>query len=279
MAHDGVDDPAPVAAGGVTRKGQATRSRIIRTAADLMHRRGVAATGIDDVRREARVSGSQMTHYFPDKRSLVRAVIAHQLQIVVTFHGQHDLGKLDSFSALRRWADLNVEALADRNAEGGCVFGSLVGALAELDPAWRADLAAGYEQWGRLLRAGLAAMKRRGELRREAKPDVLATVLLAAHQGGYLLSQTQRDARPLRDALNAALIHVHSYAAEGIELPPARRRAASARLRAEAGPGVGRVGKGDVEVRPEAGAPGAGDHHSAAHGRPAKPIQAQEPLQ
>jgi AcrR family transcriptional regulator len=210
----------------LTRKGQATRARIIKTAADLIFERGEAHTSIDDVRREARVSGSQMTHYFRDKRSLVHAVISYQLNSVLDFHTQPQLGKLDSFEALRMWADLNIEKTLAQGVQGGCSFGSLAGELAESDPGMRADLAAGYDQWAEVLRAGLAAMRRRGELRADAKPDALTSVLLAAHQGGSLLSQTKRDITPLRDALDAALDYVYSFAADGTQLPRPRRRAA-----------------------------------------------------
>ncbi len=226
-----VQEPESAAGAPLTRKGQATRSRIVQTAADLIFERGVAGTSIDDVRRAAKVSGSQMTHYFEDKRSLIQAVISYQLDAVLDFHAQPQLGKLDSFEALQLWADLNVEKVLGQKLQGGCSFGSLAGQLAESDPSMRADLATGYSQWARVIRAGLAAMRRRGELRADAKPDMLTSVLLAAHQGGSLLSQTKRDITPLRDALNAALDYVYSYASE--ETKPARppRRSGSAGAR------------------------------------------------
>jgi len=208
----------------LTRKGQATRARIVKTAAELIFERGVAGTSIDDVRRAAKVSGSQMTHYFQDKRSLIHAVIGYQLDAILSFHAQPELGELDSFEALRRWADLSVEKTLAQNLQGGCSFGSLAGELAESDPRMRADLAAGYDRWAELLRAGLTAMRRRGDLRADAKPDAMTWALLAAHQGGSLLSQTKRDITPLRDALDAALDYVYSFAADSTQLPRARRR-------------------------------------------------------
>src|ERR1700742_3348741 len=70
---------------GLTRKGMATRARIIDAAAELMYEHGVAGTSIEGVRKETGVSGSQMTHYFADKRSRVRAVIAKQSDAVTEF--------------------------------------------------------------------------------------------------------------------------------------------------------------------------------------------------
>jgi hypothetical protein len=51
-------------------------------------------------------------------------------------------------------------------------------------------------------------MQERGELGPEADPDALAYALLAAAQGGYLLTQAHRDARGLQAALGAAIDHI-----------------------------------------------------------------------
>jgi TetR/AcrR family transcriptional regulator, transcriptional repressor for nem operon len=197
----------------LTAKGRATRERIVATAADLIFAQGVAGTSIDDVRRAAGVSGSQMTHYFQDKHSLIRAVIAWQADTVIGRHQQPALGRLDSFEALDRWAELNIAGQRETDCAGGCSFGSLAGELAETDAETRADLAAGFDRWEALFRDGLQAMQDRGDLRPDADPNELAVGLLAALQGGMLLTQTTRDIRHVEAALKTALDHVRSYAA------------------------------------------------------------------
>src|ERR1700742_3895491 len=199
----------------LTPKGRATRERIVEAAADLMFRQGVAGTSIDDVRKATGVSGSQMTHYFRDKRSLVRAVIAWQADTVIGLHQQPSLGRLDTFEALALWAELNFDRQRELNCEGGCSFGSLAGELAETDAEPRADLAAGFTRWEALFRDGLQAMRDRGDLRPEADPAELAAGLLAALQGGMLLTQVTRDIRHVQAALKTALAHVRSFAASG----------------------------------------------------------------
>jgi TetR/AcrR family transcriptional repressor of nem operon len=215
----------------LTPKGRATRERIVKTAAELMARQGVAGTSIDDVRRAAEVSGSQMTHYFQDKRSLVRAVIAMQADTVIGLHQQPGL---DSFEALEGWAEQNIAR--QQEAKGGCNFGSLAGELAETDAETRAELAAGFTRWEALFREGLQAMSDRGELRPDADPALLAAGLLAALQGGMLLTKTTRDIRHLEAALKTAVDHVRSYAA----VPSSGGRA---RARAQAGSRTLAVGR------------------------------------
>lgn len=194
-----------------TPKGRATRERIVAAAAALMYANGVAGTSLDDVRAEAGVSMSQIYHYFADKRALTRAVIEYQSNLVLDVQEQL-LGRLDSMEALRAWGDFVVGVQRAQDCEHGCPLGSLAGELTGADDPARADLATAYSRWHRIISDGLASMRARGELRPDADVDALATALLAAVQGGILLTKTQRDTAWLQTALDAAFDHVGSYA-------------------------------------------------------------------
>src|ERR1700742_5252001 len=126
--------PDDVAVRRLTPKGLRTRERILAVAADLILKHGVAGTHIEDVRRAAGVSGSQMTHYFRDKRHLIEDVIAWQAESVLARHRAPELGELHTLAALRLWADLHVQRQVELDCRGGCSFGSLAGQLAESDP-------------------------------------------------------------------------------------------------------------------------------------------------
>lgn len=201
----------------LTRKGQATRDRIVEAAAGLMFRQGVAGTTTEQVQVAAGVSASQIFHYFGDKRALVQAVIAYQAEAVLTAQ-QPLLAKLDSMEALRAWADLYVSVEEQLKYEGGCPLGSLGSQLAETDAAARQDVERGLARWEEAIRDGLRAMYARGDLRRSADPDALALALLAALQGGLLMTQIRRDPAPLRTVLDVVLAHIES-------LTPRRGRA------------------------------------------------------
>ncbi len=66
--------------------------------------------------------------------------------------------------------------------------------------------------WEGYLARGLERMWARGELAPAADPATLAATTLASIQGGLLLTQTRRSARPLRLALDAALAYLRSFA-------------------------------------------------------------------
>jgi AcrR family transcriptional regulator len=212
-----------------TRKGLATRARIVDVAARLMFERGIANTSIDQVRRTAGVGGSQISHYFRDKRDLTRHVVAARRDEVQAFHTQPQLSALDSIDALQAWADACVSDIDAVYRVGGCVYGSLAGELIEADDQMHDDLSAGYDEWIELFAAGLTAMRRRGDLRPEADPRHLAVSLVTAHQGGAMITYATGDAEPLRVAVNAAVDYVRSFAARPVprkrRSPPPRRTA------------------------------------------------------
>jgi AcrR family transcriptional regulator len=201
----------------LTRKGQATRDRIVEAAAGLMFRQGVAGTTTEQVQAAAGVSASQIFHYFADKRALIRAVIAYQTEAVLTAQ-QPLLARLDSMDALRAWADLYVSIEEQLKYEGGCPLGSLGSELAETDAAARQDVERGFARWEGAIRDGLRAMYARGDLRRSADPDALALALLTAVQGGLLMTKIRRDPASLRTVLDVVLAHIES-------LTPRRGRA------------------------------------------------------
>jgi TetR/AcrR family transcriptional regulator, transcriptional repressor for nem operon len=186
----------------LTRKGQETRQRIVDAAADLIFEQGVARTTIEDVRAAADVSSSQLYHYFDDKPALVRAVIEHQADAIVVGQQTFDLSSMDG---LRAWRDWVIEHQRELNCSGGCPIGSLGSELAETDPEARAQVAEGFKRWEAAIQSGLREMHARGRLTPETDPDTLALALLAALQGGLLLTQIERDTKPLEAALDAML--------------------------------------------------------------------------
>ncbi|MFJ8613535.1 TetR/AcrR family transcriptional regulator [Streptomyces sp. NPDC093675] len=195
----------------LTDRGRATRERILRAAADMMYVRGVAMTTLDDVRAASGTSKSQLYRHYPDKEALMRDVIALQAAELLERQQRH-LQRLSSFRGLERWRDALVERNALHNGAYGCPLGSLASELADQDEGARETIARHFSAWERLLEDGLARMKESGLLKPEADAKALATGLMAALQGGYLLAQTAQDVDPMKIALDMAIAHVRTHA-------------------------------------------------------------------
>ncbi|MDT7741645.1 MAG: TetR/AcrR family transcriptional regulator, transcriptional repressor for nem operon [Actinomycetota bacterium] len=193
----------PVGSGArLTVKGARTRARIVDAAAELMALRGVTETSVEEVKKAAEVSSSQLYHYFADKSALVEAVIDRQAQMIVAAQEQVGPGTLEG---LRVWRDGLIAHARHVSGAGGCPLGHLAGQLVETDENARLRLAEGFRQWATVLRRTCRELHRTGGLTADVEPDQLADTLLATLQGGLLLSQVQRDTAPLETGIDTLL--------------------------------------------------------------------------
>ncbi|HEX5403534.1 MAG TPA: TetR/AcrR family transcriptional regulator [Pseudonocardiaceae bacterium] len=187
-----------------------TRDRILEHAAELIYTKGVHATNNEQLRSAAGISGSQLNHYFPTKERLVLAVIEWQAERVLTFHRSERFTHFDSLDSLREWAGYYVAY--ERSYQEGCSLGSLASEIIKTDLDVHTDLAKAFEQWRDIFRDGLERMQGLGRISAEADATRLAYLLLSAFQGGMLLAQVARDITPLKEALQAAIDHVQTFA-------------------------------------------------------------------
>jgi AcrR family transcriptional regulator len=211
----------------LTAKGRATRDRIVQVAAELILSDGLSALNMDALRKAASVSGSQLAHYFTDKRALIRAVVARQINVVLDFHRQPKLGALDTFDDFERWIDLNMRYLRRIGYSGTPTYHALAGQLGKSETATRETLAAGYRQWIELLEQAIQRMKNHRVLVAQADARKLALAIVSAHQGGATLSFTYRAEWPHADAVRFVVNYVRMFAtdpAERVARPPRRPR-------------------------------------------------------
>lgn len=194
-----------------TAKGRAVRRRIVDSAARLILVEGVARTTLDSVGAEAAVGRSQLYHYFADKSDLVDAVIDRHADGMLG-GGDPQLARLTDWGAWARWRDDLVEGQRATSCVGGCPLGSLASELSDVDERARVSIAAAFDRWEGLLAEGIATMRETGLLSSDADPGALAAAVLAAVQGGLLLTQVRHETRPLEAALDGAIALLRSFA-------------------------------------------------------------------
>lgn len=196
----------------LTSRGAATRNRIVTAAAELMHVKGVAATTIDEVLAASAASKSQFYQHFDDKSELVYEVITLRADEILSWQRLR-LEKVDTFRGLEQWRDAMVQRCTLRRGLWGCELGSLAAELSDSDDRARTSLAEHFGQWRDLLARALERIRDSGALRADIDTKGLATGLLAAVEGGYLLSQTAHDPRLMQSSLDMAINHIKSYQA------------------------------------------------------------------
>lgn len=194
-----------------TDRGRVSRERILSAAADLFYRQGVRATGLGQIITASGTGKGQLYHYFAGKSDLVRAVIERQIELVIEAQ-RPLLEQADSWDDIDAWFDLLIRSHQAADDPFRCPIGSLAAELAEADAQTRAALAAAFARWIACIADALRRLQAAGAIPRRADCDALAGALLAAYQGGLVLSQASGDAGPLRAALHAARDGVRSVA-------------------------------------------------------------------
>lgn len=203
----------------LTARGSETKARIVDVAITLVRERGVAGTSLDAVMTATGTSKSQLYHYFADKDALISEVIKSELGRVI---GRQEplLREVTSWEGLQRWCDHLVTMTRATQGVGGCPLGSFASEIADRSESARHELARSFAEWQSYLSKGFAVMRDNGELAAEADPEDLALTMMSALQGGLLMAQVTRSARPLELALNMGLGHVAGYRVAPMQAPP-----------------------------------------------------------
>jgi AcrR family transcriptional regulator len=189
--------------GTLTRKGAATRQRIIEGAAAEIQERGVLATTLDDVRERTGTSKSQLFHYFPDgKEQLLLAVAGFEAGRVIAAQQPH-LGRLHTWADWRAWRDTVVAHYTERGQH--CPLNVVMSQIGRNTPGAQAVVTQLMDRWLAELVAGIRHLQSAGEIPSSTDPARAASALLAGVQGGVIMLLSTGDPGFLEAALDVGI--------------------------------------------------------------------------
>ncbi|MBJ3805746.1 TetR/AcrR family transcriptional regulator [Streptomyces flavofungini] len=190
----------------LTRKGRATRARIVEGAAHVLREQGVGFTTLDDIRGRTGTSKSQLFHYFPDgKEELLLAVAQFEADRILEDQQPH-LGQLDSWESWQRWRDVVVERYELQGDH--CPSGALFLHVGQARPGARAIVTELLRQWQGQLARGMRALQANGLVAAELDVERAAAALLAGLQGGVAILMSTGDSTHLKAAIDTGIEHL-----------------------------------------------------------------------
>lgn len=175
------------------------RSQIVEAAARLVARHGFAGTSVDDVIREARLSGkSHFYHYFRSKEELGYAVLDRQFERFAE-RGLAVLREpmIDPLTRLALFIDALVGVQVARGCREGSPFGTLAAELADAHDGFRARIADVFDQWTAQL--GSLLLEARAQLVDGVDVARLARFIIATLEGAMLIARVARDPAALQE--------------------------------------------------------------------------------
>ncbi|MFF4222248.1 TetR/AcrR family transcriptional regulator [Streptomyces sp. L500] len=190
----------------LTRKGAATRRRIIEGAAEEMREQGVFSLRLEDVMGRTATSKSQLFHYFPGgKDELLLAVARHEAARVIADQ-QPELGSLTSWAAWWQWRDKVVTRYREQGEN--CPLHAAMSQLGTATDAARTVARELLRHWQDQLAAGIRHMQDTGEIVPVLDADREAAALLAGVQGGVMILLTTGGIEHLEAALDRGIAHL-----------------------------------------------------------------------
>jgi TetR/AcrR family transcriptional repressor of nem operon len=169
------------------------RTAILDAAARLISRQGFTHTSVDDVIQAAGLSGkSHFYHYFESKEALGFEVLDREFERFAE-RGLAILREpmIEPLDRLTLFIDTLVALQGERQARNGSPFGNLAGELADSHEGFRQRLDLVFERWAGQLQSLLWELRDR--LREGVEVERLARFIIAALEGGMLMTRVKRD--------------------------------------------------------------------------------------
>jgi AcrR family transcriptional regulator len=205
----------------LTRKGAATKRRIVEGAAREIHGQGVFTLRLEDVMARTSTSKSQLFHYFPGGKDELLLEVARYEAARVLDDQQPELGSLTSWTA---WWDWRDKVVARYRAQGGdCPLHVALSQLRAATEGARTVASELMSQWQSQLASGIRHMQEIGGIRPGLDADRAAAALLAGVQGGVLIFLTTGGMEHLEAALDEGIAHLGGEAAVSARRGPVER--------------------------------------------------------
>ncbi|MCZ9884476.1 TetR/AcrR family transcriptional regulator [Arthrobacter sp. B2a2-09] len=164
---------------GSTPKGAATRSEILRVAADVFARKGFEQTRMDDIIREVGLTKGAIYFHFSSKAMLAQAVVDEQKARWLRRVHDEILSKNNPLEELRNLGEFMVNTVLSDSSAWGVVHLANQLASTKEHPGGTSPLAAWVDLVAGILQRGRAS----GVLAFSGDPSDAATVIVAAFDG------------------------------------------------------------------------------------------------
>jgi len=192
-------------------KGDRTRRRIIAEAAPLFNQKGFAGCSMQDVMEATGLEKGGLYRHFQSKEELAAAVFRYSRDRVLQARSE-GLDKVEGAGARLKWY-IHRFVETPGPVAGGCpIFNTAVDAD-DGNPTLRKLVRGALLKWKRQIAGIIEEGVERGEIRQEVRPGQMAESMIAALEGGIVLSRMEGSRDPLRSVEEALRVVIDAAAA------------------------------------------------------------------
>lgn len=188
-------------------KGEQTRQRILAQAAEVFNTHGFAGASLGDLMRATGLEKGGIYNHFANKEELALAAFDHAAGIIGRLFQEAIASRPHAADQLLAIADVFQRHIDAPALRGGCPVANTAIEADDTSPALRERAQAAMTSWHKLIGSIVKGGRQRGELRADADPYVVATILTSTLEGALILSRLYDD--PVY--LQRAIAHLADY--------------------------------------------------------------------
>lgn len=184
-------------------KGDETRAKIIRQAAELFNMKGYDGAAISDVMAATGLEKGGIYRHFDSKQELALAAFDYAVRLANSRYLEAIRSKRSAPDRLKAVVDKFAELEHEVPIQGGCPIMNTAIDSDDAHPSLRQRARGALERWHAMLAAVIERGVERGEVKTGTDPGATATRMIALMEGGLMMTRLTGEGRYLDDALHA----------------------------------------------------------------------------
>lgn len=176
------------------------KQKIIEQATQLIYKKGVRSTSINDILSAVGISKGSLYFHFKNKKEIVDTVLKCERAKFLDFfkeslQGTNSYQKL--FSFLNNLYNLQYKS----NFTGGCIYANTAVEFAEEQNELTIFAISSLDEWISKLEEIIQQAQNENYIRKDISAHMIAEQVIATLEGGILLSRTKKSPIPLSNSI------------------------------------------------------------------------------
>lgn len=193
-------------------KGMQTKQAVIERIIEHIHLYGFSNTSLQDIIALSGVKKGNLYFHFKNKEALILEALQSAFNNHQQYIEKHTSQYSDPIKKIFAMLDAVFAYHEQRTFLGGCIFGNTALEMADKNPAFKQFIADVFHQWTQWIAAQLDTAKEQGLLASHTPAQELSHTIVAALEGGIMLSKVSKNASELNAVMTTIKNVLQLYA-------------------------------------------------------------------
>jgi len=191
-------------------KGRETRQHILKESRKLFTRQGFRTTSISEIIAATGVKKGNLYYHFPSKEELGLAVLVDVRDEFFTLIDDSLAGENPIIRILNS-CNAILAMMEQNNFVGGCLFGNTALEMTDSNSRFGRIIQEVFSQWKSRIGHELRQAAASGLLTSPMPANALATAIIAALEGGIMLSRVYKNKNGIEDCILAIRVLIEEH--------------------------------------------------------------------